>query len=181
MWEYKCTPDADELKHYGILGMKWGVRRFRRKDGSLTPAGKKRLKQAKQDPDDNASEDYKKARSKSTKEMSDAELSAAIKRLQMEKQYRDLNPAQVSTGKQVTTYVLKKAGNMTLDAGLQLGKDYAMKKVKDKLGLVEKKSDGKSDYDLELDTIQKINKMEAAKQKYKENLGYDWSWSTTKK
>lgn len=31
-----------ELYHYGIKGQKWGVRRFQRKDGSLTPAGKKR-------------------------------------------------------------------------------------------------------------------------------------------
>ncbi len=30
------------LKHHGILGMKWGVRRFRKEDGSLTAAGKKR-------------------------------------------------------------------------------------------------------------------------------------------
>lgn len=30
------------LAHHGIKGMKWGVRRFRNKDGSLTAAGKKR-------------------------------------------------------------------------------------------------------------------------------------------
>lgn len=33
---------ATELYHHGIKGMKWGVRRFQNKDGSLTPAGKKR-------------------------------------------------------------------------------------------------------------------------------------------
>ena len=34
----------NELYHYGVKGMKWGVRRYQNKDGSLTPAGKQRIK-----------------------------------------------------------------------------------------------------------------------------------------
>lgn len=34
--------DTNHLYHHGILGQKWGVRRFQNKDGSLTSAGKKR-------------------------------------------------------------------------------------------------------------------------------------------
>jgi DNA repair ATPase RecN len=33
----------DYLQHHGILGQKWGVRRYQNADGSLTEAGKKRL------------------------------------------------------------------------------------------------------------------------------------------
>jgi len=36
-WEYN-----NYLAHFGIFGMKWGVRRYQNKDGSLTPEGKAR-------------------------------------------------------------------------------------------------------------------------------------------
>jgi hypothetical protein len=94
----------DELAHHGIKGQRWGIRRFQRKDGSLTPAGEKRRAKLESEIEklggkksDNAS-DAKGSGSasgsgkKSVNDMSDEELTKAINRARMEDTYRQLRP-----------------------------------------------------------------------------------------
>lgn len=45
MWEYNYS--YPYIAHHGILGQKWGIRRYQNEDGSLTPEGKARLQKYK--------------------------------------------------------------------------------------------------------------------------------------
>lgn len=105
--------DSNELYHHGILGMKWGIRRYQNKDGSLTAAGKKRVGQKTDDGDD-TKHDPVKTKPKSIKDMSDEELQQAINRLNMEKRYKELATAEAqkktSNGKAFVKRVLEKSG-----------------------------------------------------------------------
>lgn len=89
------------LQHWGIKGMKWGIRRYQNKDGSLTPAGKKRYSDSSTSANDTSS-------------LTDDELRKKINRLQLEKQYRDLmKPAEQkkrNAGKEFVQDVLKNSG-----------------------------------------------------------------------
>jgi len=131
------TTSNGELCHWGIKGMKWGVRRYQNKDGSLTPAGKKRY------DDDDASEASGKSSSKGgsgshpagkkrIEDMTDEELTQAITRARMEDAYRQLRPEpkpQPSMMKRIVNEVIVPA---TMNSGKK-ALENAITKVTDKV------------------------------------------------
>lgn len=157
MWQYRYT---DELYHYGILGMKWGVRRFQNKSGGLTAEGKKRysikdkiaVRKAKKSTTSEPEETPEQKR-KRILESSDAvelyknrsllttnELNDRINRINTETRLRELAVQSLPKQKTGMDYV-----NSAIKAGQKLNEIYQVvnsplgKAVKKKLGFEEKK------------------------------------------
>ena len=80
-----CTRQ-NELTHHGIKGMKWGIRRFQNKDGSLTPAGRRRYDDGINDKQYGKA-DVKK-HTKTNEKTYKIPKNKSLHRLQLEEKYR---------------------------------------------------------------------------------------------
>ena len=91
---------SDYISHFGVKGMKWGIRRYQNRDGSLTPEGRKRYGRSED------SEKVRELRKKPVSAMSNQELETVIRRMNLERQYRDLKSSEINSGKKKAKEVL---------------------------------------------------------------------------
>lgn len=146
---------SDELLHYGIIGQKWGVRRYQYSDGSLTSAGKKRYAKGtssskktsskkeepkKQEPKktEYTKDELMKLRSasevyKHREEYTDSELRAVMGRIQSETQLKDMmsreNAKSVSKGKALIKEVVAASGKEVLKTAVTGAMKYSARKA----------------------------------------------------
>lgn len=101
--------NTEELAHYGIPGMRWGVRRAQKRASSIERKG-----QRKGWSEDNI--DVSKIRAKKVKQMSNAELKKLNERNQLEVTNRDLKRKQ-NRGHRAVQSFIKTAGTVIAVAG----------------------------------------------------------------
>ena len=82
--------DNNELKHYGVLGMKWGIR----KDRSSSAARRK----AKTRGWSKDAKEVHRIKGKKVSALTNAELKKANERMNLERNYRNLNRSKIAKG-----------------------------------------------------------------------------------
>ena len=141
--------EHEEIMHHGILGQKWGVRRYQNKDGSLTAAGKKRVGQLKDELNKlepkkkeegtssssksktKTTESESKPKQKSVHEMSDNELRDRINRIDLERRYSALTAPQKSAGRKLVENMGRNLSTNLQQRAIKIAGDAIEKKVRE--------------------------------------------------
>ena len=158
MTNYKVNTNS-ELYHHGILGQRWGVRRYQNKDGSrikgaasraynsgafdkTVKSGKERVSPAEYttksarnavNETKQISSGIKKLKKNKTQDlssMSDAELRAAVNRLNLERQYNQLTAESKKTGSDYADGLLDIIGGVAGITGSVVGTIALIKSMK---------------------------------------------------
>lgn len=142
MWEYNFNGlyKTPYIEHHGILGMKWGIRRYQYKDGTLTPEGKRKAKKNRKDDDLLSTSEH--SNKKYYRDATDAELIRATNRNNLEANYQrsvynrkmayeQLHPGRKKLGRKIVSTFgnafLNKAAQDITSSIYDYGKAYIMK------------------------------------------------------
>ena len=119
--------DNTELKHWGVKGQKWGVRRYQNKDGSLTPAGKKRYEDDEAEYERKKSEAIKSGSATDVLEykgkLTSQELRSALDRIRLENDLKSISDKELAAGKDRIDKIFKSVDSATGKA-ITLAKAY---------------------------------------------------------
>lgn len=114
-----------DFSHYGVKGMKWGVRKS--SNQSSTKAERKAARAVDRAERKSRKKDYKKRRS-----MSDVDLKKKVERLKLEKEYRNLTNEDVRPGLKYMQDIGSSVGKKVLPAVAAGTIMYGIKAVMDK-------------------------------------------------